>query len=209
MLLWSFVICLDFASPFALAFVSFSLFLFFVSEFHTTPLFIYYFPCQAEGPSDYINANYVRGFYGPKFIACQVRLSLFVLSHHLVPTSLMLVEYTNPFHTHLPIQGPMNNTVVAFWHMVWQEEAAVVVMAARCEGGKLENGKTLPFLTSSVATQAEYCRYVLVIASCSFFLPLSAARLFPSFPSLSLSPCCLPFLMVSKHPVYTAMKMAA
>ncbi|XP_067861076.1 tyrosine-protein phosphatase non-receptor type 12-like isoform X2 [Heptranchias perlo] len=52
-----------------------------------------------EQDSDYINANFIKGVYGPK--------------------------------SYITTQGPLVNTVVDFWRMIWEYKVVIIIMACR------------------------------------------------------------------------------
>ncbi|XP_078091746.1 tyrosine-protein phosphatase non-receptor type 12-like isoform X2 [Mustelus asterias] len=53
----------------------------------------------SEQDSDYINANFIKGVYGPK--------------------------------TYIATQGPLANSVLDFWRMIWEYKVVIIVMACR------------------------------------------------------------------------------
>ncbi|XP_072922716.1 tyrosine-protein phosphatase non-receptor type 12-like isoform X2 [Hemitrygon akajei] len=52
-----------------------------------------------EQDSDYINANFIKGVYGPK--------------------------------SYIATQGPLANSVLDFWRMIWEYKVAIIIMACR------------------------------------------------------------------------------
>ncbi|XP_054997108.1 tyrosine-protein phosphatase non-receptor type 12 [Sorex araneus] len=85
--------------------------------------------------SDYINANFIKGVYGPK--------------------------------AYVATQGPLANTVIDFWRMIWEYNVVIIVMACRefemgrkkCERyWPLYGEDTITFLPFKISCEAEQAR---------------------------------------------------
>ncbi|KAF5912228.1 hypothetical protein HPG69_013395 [Diceros bicornis minor] len=73
--------------------------------------------------SDYINANFIKGVYGPK--------------------------------AYVATQGPLANTVIDFWRMIWEYNVVIIVMACR----EFEMGRRRKFLNLKFLTLKKCERY--------------------------------------------------
>lgn len=85
--------------------------------------------------SDYINANFIKGVYGPK--------------------------------AYVATQGPLANTVIDFWRMIWEYNVVIIVMACRefemgrkkCERyWPLYGEDAITFLPFKISCEAEQAR---------------------------------------------------
>lgn len=77
-------------------------------------------------PSDYINANYIEvRRHGGAREGGTLNLATCVLQ----PLRGLKRRY-------IAAQGPLDETVSHFWHMVWGEGSVVILMVARCFEGR-------------------------------------------------------------------------
>ncbi|XP_038667463.1 tyrosine-protein phosphatase non-receptor type 12-like isoform X3 [Scyliorhinus canicula] len=79
----------------------------------------------SEQDSDYINANFIKGVYGPK--------------------------------TYIATQGPLANSVLDFWRMIWEYKVVIIVMACReFEMGRKKCERYWPSLGEAVLRLGEF-----------------------------------------------------